>query len=171
MCHVALEFVLERVPQVDPRRIYTAGHSSAATTAMLFAEHEPAIRGCVAYAPAINLAKHFGAAVVPMLHDAGFDDLVVRHAPMNHESKLSCPILLFHARDDGTVPVADTEASAQRLKALGKSVTLVIVPSGGHYDSMIRAGIPRGIAWLQELAGPAAAVTADEAKCPGPSSP
>jgi dienelactone hydrolase len=150
---VALEFVLERVPQVDPRRIYTAGHSSAATTAMLFAEHEPAIRGCVAYAPAIDLAKQFGAEVVRMLHDAGFDDLVVRHSPMTHESTLSCPILLFHARDDGTIPAADTEACAERLRALGKSVTLVIVPAGGHYDSMIREGIPRGIAWLQERAG------------------
>ena len=165
--HVALQFVRERVPQVDPRRVYSAGHSSAATTAMLFAEHEPARRGCVAYAPAINLAKQFGAEVVPMLHDAGFDDLVVRHAPMNHESKLSCPIMLFHARDDGTLPVAETEASAERLKALGKSVTLVIVPSGGHYDSMIREGIPRGIAWLQELAGPAATETMDDRKPPG----
>ena len=162
--HVALQFVLKKVPQVDPRRIYTAGHSSAATTAMLFAEHEPTIRGCAAYAPAINLVKHFGAEVVQILHGAALDDLTVRHAPINHESKLSCPILLFHARDDGTVPVADTEACAERLNTLGKSVTLVVVPSGGHNDSMIREGIPRGIAWLLELAGPAAAVTADEAK-------
>jgi dienelactone hydrolase len=153
--HIALEFVLQRVPQVDPGKIYVAGHSSAATAAMLFAEHEPAIHGCVVYAPAINLAKRFGPEAVKLLHDHGFDDLVVRHAPMNHEAKLSCPILLFHARDDGNLPVADTEASAQRLKALGKSVTLVIVPSGGHYDSMINEGIPCGIAWLQELAGPA----------------
>ena len=164
MRSVALQFVLKKVPQVNPRRIYTAGHSSAATTAMLFAEHEPTIRGCAAYAPAINLVKHFGAEVVQILHGAALDDLTVRHAPINHESKLSCPILLFHARDDGTVPVADTEACAERLNTLGKSVTLVVVPSGGHNDSMIREGIPRGIAWLLELAGPAAAVTADEAK-------
>jgi dienelactone hydrolase len=165
--HVALQFVRARVPQVDPRRIYAVGYSSAATAAMLFAEHEPAIRGCVAYAPAINLAKHFAADATRMLHDAGFDDLVVRHAPISHESKLRCPIMLFHARDDGTLPVADTEASAERLKALGKSVTLVIVPSGGHYDSMIRAGIPRGIAWLQELAGLKATGTTDNPETPG----
>jgi dienelactone hydrolase len=167
--HVALKFVRERVPQVDPLRIYTAGHSSAATLAMLFAEHEPAIRGCAAYAPAINLAKQFGADAARMLHDAGFDDLVVRHAPMIHEAKLSCPILLFHARDDGAIPAAETETSAARLRALGKSVTLVIVPSGGHYDSMIRAGIPRGIAWLRELAGLEATRTTDNPKPPGTS--
>ena len=108
--------------------------------------------------------KHFGSEVVQILHDAGLEDLTVRNAPINHESKLSCPILLFHARDDGIVPVADTEACAERLNMLGKSVTLVVVPAGGHYDSMIREGIPRGIAWLLKLADPAAAVTADEAK-------
>ena len=42
--------------------------------------------------------------------------------------------MLFHARDDGNLPVADTEACADRLKALGQVVTLVIVPTGGHYD-------------------------------------
>jgi dipeptidyl aminopeptidase/acylaminoacyl peptidase len=169
--YVALQFVRARVPPVDPRRIYAAGHSSAATAAMLFAEHEPAIRGCVAYAPAINLTKHFGAETARMLHDAGFDDLVIRHDPMNHEPKLSCPIMLFHARDDGTLPVAQTEASAERLKALGKSVTLVIVSSGGHYDSMIRAGIPRGVAWLQQLAGLEATRITDNPKPSGGDAP
>jgi acetyl esterase/lipase len=154
--HIALQFVLKRVPQVDPRRIYTAGHSSAATTAMLFAEREPSIRGCAAYAPAINVARYLGAASVQALDAAGLADLAVRHAPINHEAELRCPILLFHARDDMTLPVAETEASAERLRALGKSVTLVIVPSGGHYESMLREGIPRGIAWLQELDGPRA---------------
>jgi dienelactone hydrolase len=165
--HIALRFVLERVPQVDARRIYTAGHSSAGTAAMLFAEHEPAIRGCVVYAPAIDLAKHFGAETTRMLHGLGFGDLVIRHAPMTHEAKLSCPIMLFHARDDGALPVADTEASAERLKALGKSVTLVIVPSGGHYGIMLRTGIPCGITWLRELAGLEAARTTDSPKSRG----
>jgi dienelactone hydrolase len=169
--HIALQFVSARVPPVDPRRIYAAGHSSAATAAMLLAEHEPAIRGCVAYAPAINLAKHFGAETARMLHDAGFDDLVIRHDPMNHESKLSCPIMLFHARDDGTLPVGETEASAERLKALGKSVTLVIVSSGGHYDSMILARIPRGVAWLQRLAGLEATRITDNPKPSGGDAP
>jgi dienelactone hydrolase len=150
---VALRFAVEKVPQVDPRRIYTAGHSSAATTALLFAAHEPSIRGCAAYAPAIDLAKFFGAQAVRELHDAGLDDLVIRHAPIHHERALDCPILLFHARDDGTLPVAETEACARRLKALGKPVTLVIVPTGGHYQSMLREGIPRGVAWLGDLAG------------------
>jgi len=32
-------------------------------------------------------------------------------------------------------------------------VTLEVVDRGGHYDSMIRQGIPKGIAWLRKLPG------------------
>ena len=112
------------MPQVDAKRVYTAGHSSAGVAALLVAEHEPAIKGCAAFAPAIDLAKRFGAREVRQLQTIGLGDLVVRYSPKNNEAKLNCPVLLFHARDDSNVPVADTEAAAARLKALGKSVTL-----------------------------------------------
>ena len=49
--NVALEYLLAKVPQVDPQRIYVAGHSSAGTLSLLFAEHEPRLKGCVAFAP------------------------------------------------------------------------------------------------------------------------
>jgi dienelactone hydrolase len=149
--HVALEFLLAKVPQVDPGKIYAVGHSSAGTLAMLFAENEPRIRGCVAYAPAIDLEKRFGPQAITQFERGGFVDLAVRYSPKNNEAKLSCPILLFHARDDSNIPVADTEACAERLKQLGKAVTLEIVPTGNHYNSMIQQGIPTGIAWLQGL--------------------
>src|SRR5262245_14545591 len=48
----ALEYLLAKVPEVDPARIYTAGHSSAASHALLFAAHEPRLAGAMAYAPA-----------------------------------------------------------------------------------------------------------------------
>ena len=51
----AIEYVLAKVPEVDPQRLYVAGHSSAATFALLFAEHEPRVKGCIAYAPLADL--------------------------------------------------------------------------------------------------------------------
>ena len=59
MARNTLEYVLARLPEVDPERLYVAGHSSAAIWALLFAEHEPRIKGCIAYAP---LADLFGRA-------------------------------------------------------------------------------------------------------------
>lgn len=151
--HIAFEFLLAKVPQVDPERIYTAGHSSAGTMAMLFAENEPRLKGCVAYAPAIDLEKRFGPSGVQAVQRIGLGDLLTRYSPKQNESSLHCPLFLFHARDDSNVPAADSEACAQRLEQMGKSVTFVAVPTGDHYQSMLAQGIPRAIAWLEEKAG------------------
>lgn len=70
--------------------------------------------------------------------------------PKTHEARLNCPVFLFHADDDSNVPCADSRACEQRLKSLGKNVTLVTVPTGNHYQSMIDQGIPRAIEWLKQ---------------------
>lgn len=151
--HIALEYILAKVPQVDPGKVFAVGHSSAGTLAMLFAEHEPRLKGCVAFAPAIDLEKRFGAGSVQKLQQAGIGDLATRYAPKNNESKLSVPLLLFHARDDSNLPYVDTEASAKRLEQMGKAVSLILVASGDHYESMIREGIPSAITWMRQQAG------------------
>ena len=153
--HIALEYAFAKVPQVDPSRISAAGHSSAGTLAVLFAEHEPRLKACVAFAPALDLEKRFGPRAVAQLRRAGAGDLAVRYSPGNGVDKLNVPLFLFHAKDDSNVPVEESEAFAGRLKAKGKPVSLDIVPSGNHYDSMINEGIPHAIAWLDEHgAGP-----------------
>ena len=53
----AIEFALAKIPAVDPQRLYTAGHSSAACQALLLAEKDPRIRACIAYAPVVDVAK------------------------------------------------------------------------------------------------------------------
>ena len=148
--HIALEYALKKVAEVDPSRISAAGHSSAGTLAVLFAENEPRLRSSVAFAPALDLAKRFGPQAVAEFIKGGIGDLVGRYSPRNNEANLRCPLFLFHARDDSNVPVVDSEAFARRAKAKGKSVTLDLVPVGDHYDSMIQEGIPHAIAWLQE---------------------
>jgi dienelactone hydrolase len=153
--NVALEYVLRKVPEVDPSRITAAGHSSAGTLALLFAEHEPRLKACVAFAPAIDLEKRFGPQAVAQLKGMGVGDLVVSNSPKNRADRLQAPLFLFHARDDSNVPVEDSEAFAALLQAKGKPVTLDLVPTGEHYDSMINEGIPHAIAWLKgQGAGP-----------------
>ena len=153
--HIALEYVLAKVPGVDPARISVAGHSSAGTLAVLFAENEPRLKACVAFAPAVDLPRRFGAQGVAAVRQAGGDELLGRYSPNANVDKLQVPVFLFHARDDSNVPVGDTQAFVNLLKGRGKSVTLDLVDSGNHYDSMINEGIPHAIAWLNEQgAGP-----------------
>ncbi|WP_422928150.1 prolyl oligopeptidase family serine peptidase [Singulisphaera sp. PoT] len=150
--HVAIEFALSKVPQIDPERIYTAGHSSAGTMSLLFAENEPRLKGCIAFAAPVDLEARFGPEAVQEFKQVGFGDLAIKYSPKYGEAKLQCPVYLFHARDDSNVPVSQSEDCMRRLEQLGKTVVLDIVETGNHYDSMIAEGIPRAIAWLRQEA-------------------
>jgi len=152
--YVAIEYLLARVPQVDPARLFAAGHSSAGTMAVLLAEHEPRLAGCVAFAPCLDLEARFGAVALTAAATTfpGVREFVPRFSPRNHEATLQCPLFLFHAEDDANVPVAQSRAAADRLKGLGKTATLATVPTGDHYDAMIKEGIPRAIDWLRSEA-------------------
>jgi WD40 repeat protein/dienelactone hydrolase len=147
----ALEFALQKMPEVDPERIYAVGHSSAATLALLFAEHEPRLAACVAYAPATNVPEHLAGAVDELDHLVpGSREFLERSSPSAHAEQLSCPLFVFQAMDDYGMPVQTTIRFTTDLRAQGKDVTLVTVPTGGHYDSMIRQGVPQAIRWLRE---------------------
>jgi dienelactone hydrolase len=148
----ALEYVLTKVPEVNSKRIYAAGHSSAATHALLFAEHEPRLAGAIAYAPAVYLPERFdnqmGLRVLSLIVP-GSVDFVTQSDPATHQASLKKPVMLFHAEDDGNCPVESTKRFAEALRQQGTDVTLTIVPTGDHYESMINEGIPAGIRWLQ----------------------
>lgn len=153
---VALAWLAARVPEVDPDRVYTAGHSSAGTMALLLAEHDRRVKGCVAFAPRSDVKANFDFAQRLMLRGAGvswLDEFFSTYDPKVHAAELKCPVFLFHARDDSVVPVSETEAFAAQLERLGTPAHLVTVDSGGHYQAMVREGIPRAIAWLRGVDG------------------
>src|SRR5207249_2157891 len=101
---VALGFILAKVPNIDPNRIYVAGHSSAGTLALLVAEHEPRIKACVAFAPCTDLETRL-RPVTPRLEKAipGYKDFIRTSSPKTNADKLKCPVFLFHAKDDNNV--------------------------------------------------------------------
>jgi dienelactone hydrolase len=148
----ALEYALHQVPEVDPNQIFIAGHSSAGTLALLFAEHEPRLAGCVAFAPCIDLQKRIPGTFVRMLENImpGLAEFIVQSSPRTHESQLQCPMMLFHAADDSNVPVQQSRDFAERMQAAGKEITYIEVPTGEHYMSMIDEGIPKGIDWMKQ---------------------
>jgi dienelactone hydrolase len=177
--HNALEYVLQKVPQVDPKRLYSAGHSSAGTMSLLFAEAEPRLAGCVAFAPVSDVERRLGPMLLRLLSPAlpNLQTNVARYSPKHHESELTCPVFLFHAKDDSNVPVTESQECANRLKKLRKSVTLELVPTGDHYDAMVNEGISRAINWVRGLpsetnashgsAEPGSSTTNDAANPPG----
>lgn len=151
----AIAYALEKVPQVDPNRLYTAGHSSAGTMALLLAENEPRLKGVAAYAPRVdteaNAPAPARAALIQLVPAAR--EFWDRFNPIRHEGQLNCPVFLFYAQGDTVIPSAEIIGCAGRLKGLGKPVTLETVPGGDHYRSMIEVGLPKGVEWLAGLAG------------------
>jgi len=146
----ALQYVLDKVPEVNPEQIYVAGHSSAATHALLFAEHEPRLAGVIAYAPAVNVPERLGPLLrIFSLQMPGVVDFATQSSPHTHIARLKCPTFLFHAEDDTNCPISKTRQFAEDLKQQGTDVTFVSVSTGNHYDSMIKEGIPAALKWLE----------------------
>jgi len=149
----ALQLALGKYPQIDPHRIYAAGHSSAGTLVLQIAASSPEIRGCAAFAPVPDLEAHLGAKTIKAIDSLvpGMAKLMHDESPINQIAALRCPLFLFHAEDDATVPTASIAAYREGVSAHHKQFDYIQVTSGGHYDSMIRQGIPKAIAWLTAL--------------------
>ena len=146
----ALDYVLAKVPEVDPTRIYAAGSSSAGTHVLLLAAHEPRLAGVIAYCPECDLPSRM-APTMPLMRFIlpGLVDFVTQSSPNTHAKNIKCPTFLFHSKDDQVCPYSHTSAFAELLKGQGTDVTFVSTPTGDHYESMISDGIPAGIEWLR----------------------
>lgn len=147
----ALDYALAKVPQIDPNRIFIAGHSSAATHALLMAASDSRIKGCIAYAPAIDVPQRVGPRNLNPLGKGieGFDEFIKWSSPSNHVKDVKCPVLLFYAADDDVISIPDIERFGEDLKKSNRDVTVMAADKGGHYDAMIKEGIPVGILWLK----------------------
>lgn len=152
----AIDFILAHVPEVDSRRIYSCGHSSAGTAALLAAEHDSRLAGCIAFAPCCDVTEHLTPAGIRALGLVlpGLADFAVQSSPVTHRQRLTRPVFLFHAEDDDVCDIADTRDLADKLRSQGVDVSLATTSSGGHYDAMVQEGIPQAIAWIQGRPAP-----------------
>lgn len=149
----AIDYVLARVPQADPERIYTWGHSSAATLALLLAAQDQRVKKCIALAPCTDLSPRLSEmltepAMVRMF--PGLREYLGWGSPVTHVSKIRGAVFLAHARDDDNVPFAVTDTYATKAKAAGSDLTFLALPSGGHYRPMIEASMPKALEWMEK---------------------
>jgi hypothetical protein len=150
---IAIDYVLARVPAIDPGELFAAGHSSAGSVALNLAANDPRIRAVVAYAPGVDATTRFSAKAKAALRGyVPIDDILAAASPINHINEIGCPVFLFHADDDDNVKTEEFEKLLSGLQSAGKKVTVATVPDGGHYESMINKGIDGGIKFLLPLA-------------------
>ncbi len=149
----AVELVLKRLPQVDPARIYSAGHSSAGTASLLLGAFEKRLAGSIAFAPVTDLKVR----LAELTRDRDVTRLLPRlteyltsGSPISYVDKYEKPLFVFHARDDSNEPFRNTEHFVTVMKSSKAKLTFAAVNTGDHYQSMIDQGIPQAIKWIQD---------------------
>lgn len=150
---VAMEYAKEKLSFVDSRRFYTVGHSSAGTMALYVAEMDPQVKACVAFMPAVDIRAWLGVQGLTKIQrdnivpQAG--DYVNKISPVTHIERLSQPTFLVYVGNDDKTLWGPAEKFAQQMQTMGKDITVVKIPVGTHYQSMIDEGIPLAIEWLK----------------------
>lgn len=149
---LALRFAKEKLPFVNPEKIFSAGHSSAGTLSLLLAAHLPDLAGSVAYAPACDVAAFHKDLLDEPLSGfllPGARVFVQRASPITHAARVRVPVFVFGARDDEKVTSDEWRNFARAVNDAGGEAEVKTVASGGHYQSMIEEGIPAGIEWIR----------------------
>ncbi len=148
----AVELVLKKLPQVDPLRIFSAGHSSAGTASLLLGAFEKRLAGSIAFAPVTDLKIR----LAELTRDRDVTRLLPRlteyltsGSPISYIDKYEKPLFVFHARDDSNEPFRNTEQFVTAMKSSKAKLTFAAVNTGDHYQSMIDQGIPQAIQWIQ----------------------
>ncbi len=150
---VAIQRVLSSFPEVDPQRLFTTGHSSAATLSLLLASKDSRISKCLAFAPVTDLKNRFeGILDEPGMARLlkGIEQYLDFGSPTSYVDKIKSKVWVAHARDDDNVPHTESDKYCQALRTKHRSVEFHSVPTGGHYADFLNATIPAGIEWLQK---------------------
>jgi dipeptidyl aminopeptidase/acylaminoacyl peptidase len=152
----ALKLAKSKHAVIDTGRAFVAGHSSAGVLALNLAQKSSLFKGCIAYAAPADLEKRYGAKAMDEIETSvkGFKSFILGYSPRRHIEDIKCPVFIFHSTDDPEVPHDMIVDYVSAIKEKGKIVKSVEALSGGHYDPMIKEGIPQAIEWMQGLLPP-----------------
>lgn len=140
---------------LDLSRVVFLGHSAGGHLALWAASRGAFEPGFVGADPQVQPATVVALAPVPDLVTAAQDDLgdgavqqlllgspeevPLTYAVASPQGLEPGPArhVLYHAVDDGIVPIEQSRAYAARLQEIGAQVELVELPSGGHFGSIV----------------------------------
>lgn len=150
---LAMTFAEKKIPFVDASRFYTAGHSSAGTIALYVAQHDPRVKGTALFMPAIDIREELGIEGMTYIQDSGIvpnaGEYVARISPSTYVERVARPTFLFYVANDTTVRGDVIEVFGKKLRELGREVTVVRAPTGGHHQPMLDEGLPLAIQWAK----------------------
>ncbi|HYW09508.1 MAG TPA: alpha/beta hydrolase [Longimicrobium sp.] len=147
-------------PRLDTARVVLAGHSAGGQLALWAASRRageepgggmpPRVAGVVSLAGITDLrayaagAGDCNASVAPLLGGSPAE-VPERYAAVSPVERvpLGVPARFVHGAGDAIVPVAQSRALVERMRAAGESAELTVVDGAGHFDVIA----PRSRAW------------------------
>lgn len=144
----ALEY-LKKLPEVDAKNIYVAGHSSAASLALRVSQVSDIPRAVAAFSPVTDWTDFFKERVKDLSEESR--KYLKKASAITHAGNTNCPILLTHGTRDTIAPLSHSEAMARKLKKAKKYHEFAKIPEGDHYYSMLKVGIPLSLAFFSEI--------------------
>lgn len=125
----------------DPRRMVPMGASAGGFTVLnLLARHPELCAAGVDLYGVTDLfdldetthrfEAHYLHSIVGPLPDAA--DAYRERSPVNSAQMITAPLLILQGEADAVVPPAQSQAIAERLRALGRTVELELYPGEGH---------------------------------------
>jgi acetyl esterase/lipase len=158
----AAEALLD-VPEADPERVATLGHSAGGQLALWLAAgaRSPRPRAAVSLAGVVDLAGAWtaglGSGAVGDFLGGGPDDVPERYSDASPAARLplGIPQLLVHGGRDTVVPAELSAAHVERARRAGDPAELLDDPAADHFD-VIDPGHPTWaavVAWLAETLG------------------
>lgn len=133
---VAIDFLRNR-PFVNPNKVVLFGYSRGAIVASMVATKDQNLAAVILGAGAYDFFKWYPTGI-PGINaniewEAGTSSKAFKdRSAIYHVEKIKAPILLLHGARDERIPVSQTKAFAEKLKAQGISVKMVIFPRAGH---------------------------------------
>jgi acetyl esterase/lipase len=129
---------------IDPDRIAAIGHGYGGYAALMLATQAESPLTCVvagsaptdllSYVAELRSAGSAGAEQAARIGDPVADrEQLIQTSPVNHASDIRVPVLLFHGRQDGRVPVRHAEALATALDRAGGRYDLTVYADEGHW--------------------------------------
>jgi dipeptidyl aminopeptidase/acylaminoacyl peptidase len=130
---------------IDRGRIAAIGHGYGGYAALMLATQAEVPLACVVSGSAptdlpsyvtrqLSLASQAGAELAARIGDPVEDiDQLIATSPVYRAAEICVPVLMFHGRQDGRVPVQHAEALAAALDRAGQRHDLTIYADEGHW--------------------------------------
>jgi dipeptidyl aminopeptidase/acylaminoacyl peptidase len=144
----ALEY-LKKLPEVDKKNIYVAGHSSAATLALRASQASDIPRAVAAFSPVTDWTDFFKERMKDLSEESR--KYLKEASAITEAPQTRCPVMLTHGTHDRIAPISHSEAMVAELKKAKKYCEFVKIPEGDHYFSMLKVAIPLSLAFFSEI--------------------